>query len=143
MHGVGAQSFRQNLEHRLRWCRSTRRSRPWGYTGEIFTHTLPLGLVMVAAHPAWWPWFAAAVAMRAAAAWATAEYALHDPLTRRRLFLVPLQDLAQFAVWMAGFFGNTILWRGRKYMPLPDGRLGVLPLLVPACAPLTKRATNF
>src|ERR1017187_3060843 len=67
-HRIGAQSFKENLEHRLRWCRSTRRSRPWGYIGEIFTHTLPLGLVMVAAHRAWWPWFAAAVAMRAAAA---------------------------------------------------------------------------
>lgn len=126
-HRIGAQTFSQNVEHRLRWCRSTRRSRPWGYIGEIFTHTLPLALVMLAVHPAWWPWFAAAVAGRAAAAWATAEYALRDPLTRRRWFLVPLQDLAQFAVWIAGFFGNTILWRGRRYVLLPDGRFEVAP----------------
>jgi ceramide glucosyltransferase len=126
-HRIGAQSFRASLEHRLRWCRSSRRSRPWGYIGEIFTHTLPLGLAMLAAHRAWWPWFAAAAAVRAAAAWAAAGYALHDPLTRRRWFLVPLQDLAQFAVWIAGFFGNTILWRGRKYLLLPDGRFEIVP----------------
>lgn len=126
-HRIGAPGFKENLEHRLRWCRSSRRSRPWGYIGEIFTHTLPLGLVMVAAHWAWWPWLAAAVAMRAAAAWATAEYALNDPLTRRQWFLTPLQDVANFAVWIAGFFGNTILWRGRKYLLLRDGRFEIVP----------------
>jgi ceramide glucosyltransferase len=126
-HHIGTQSFKESLQHRLRWSRSERRSRPFGYVGSLFTHTLPLALIMVAAHRAWWPWFAAAVALRALAAWTTAEYLLHDPLTRRRWYLVPLQDLAQFAMWIAGFFGNTILWRGRKYLLLPDGRFEVIP----------------
>ena len=25
-------------------------------------------------------------------------------------------------VWIAGFFGSTIDWRGRRYKVLPDGR---------------------
>jgi ceramide glucosyltransferase len=126
-HRVGAQGFRANLEHRLRWCRSSRRSRPWGYLGELFTHTGTLAFLMEAAHPAWWPWFAAALVMRMAAAWATAEYALADPLVRRRLYLVPVEDVAHFAVWVAGFFGNTVLWRHRKYVLLPDGRFEIAP----------------
>ena len=38
-------------------------------------------------------------------------------------FLVPLQDILSFAMWLAGFFGNTILWRGRKYYLQADGRI--------------------
>jgi len=121
-HRIGAQGFAANLKHRLRWNRGTRRSRPWGYIGQVFTNPLPLALLLWAVNPAWWPVSLTAVVFRAAAGWATAGYALRDPLTRRRWWLVPLQDLASFLVWIAGFFGNTILWRGRKYYLLPDGR---------------------
>jgi ceramide glucosyltransferase len=33
-----------------------------------------------------------------------------------------LQDLLSFAFWVAGFFGGTIEWRGRRYRLLRDGR---------------------
>ena len=53
---------------------------------------------------------------------ATAGHVLHDPLAGRLFFLVPVQDLLSFGMWIGGFFGNTIQWRGRKYYLLPDGR---------------------
>ncbi|MGA2269222.1 MAG: bacteriohopanetetrol glucosamine biosynthesis glycosyltransferase HpnI [Bryobacteraceae bacterium] len=121
-HRIGGQPFAANLRHRLRWNRSTRRSRPWGYTGQVFTNPLPLALLLCAVKPEWWLVLAVTALFRAAAGWATAEHVLRDPLTRRLWWLVPLQDLASFFVWIAGFFGNTILWRGRKYHLLPDGR---------------------
>jgi ceramide glucosyltransferase len=121
-HRIGSQRFAANIRHRIRWCRSTRRSRPWGYVGQLFTNPLPLAILLWAAQPAWWPLSAAAVVLRAAAAWATAGMVLHDRLTARLWFLLPVQDIASFLVWIAGFFGNTILWRGRKYYVLPDGR---------------------
>jgi ceramide glucosyltransferase len=121
-HYIGAQSFGANLRHRLRWSRSARRSRPWGYAGQVFTHPLPLALLLFAISPAWWPVLVAAVVLRAAAVAATAGHVLRDPLTLRRWWLVPLQDAAALLVWCAGFFGNTILWRGRRYWLLPDGR---------------------
>lgn len=121
-HRIGAQSLAANLRHRLRWNRSTRRSRPAGYVGQLFTNPLPLALLLFAVKPAWWPAVAAVVLLRAAAAFATAGYVLRDPLTARLFFLVPVQDLLSFAMWLAGFFGNTILWRGRKYYLQPDGR---------------------
>jgi ceramide glucosyltransferase len=121
-HCIGGQPFAANLRHRLRWNRSTRRSRPWGYIGQLFTNPLPLALLLWAVRPEWWPALAVTVFFRAAAGWAAAEHVLRDPLTRRLWALVPLQDLASFLVWIAGFFGNTILWRGRKYHLLPDGR---------------------
>ncbi|MBZ5724223.1 MAG: bacteriohopanetetrol glucosamine biosynthesis glycosyltransferase HpnI [Acidobacteriia bacterium] len=122
-HRIGAQPFAQNLRHRLRWNRSTRRSRPWGYIGQLFTNPLPLALLLCAVRPALWPVLIPTAVLRAVAAWAASGHVLHDPLTRRLWYLVPLQDLASFLVWIAGFFGNTIVWRGRKYRLLPDGRL--------------------
>ena len=122
-HRIGAQSMRANFAHRLRWNRSTRRSRPWGYLGQIFTFPLPLGMTAALTMPA----HAAAILgatfiARALAAWSVSQAALGDPLCRRYWYLVPLQDLLAFAFWLAGFFGNTIEWRGRRYRLLADGR---------------------
>jgi ceramide glucosyltransferase len=121
-HRIGSQRFAANLRHRLRWNRSTRRSRPAGYVGQVFTNPLPWALLLAAVSPAWWPVLALTALLRAAAGWATAGHVLHDPLTRRLWWLAPLQDIASLLVWIAGFFGNTILWRGRKYWLRKDGR---------------------
>jgi ceramide glucosyltransferase len=125
-HRIGSQALAANWRHRLRWNRSTRRSRPWGYVGQMFTNPLPLALLFWAAAPRWWAVVALTAVFRAASAWATAWVALDDPLVRRLWFLVPLQDVVSFAAWVGGFFGNTILWRGRKYYLRRDGRFELL-----------------
>ncbi len=121
-HHIGSQGFRANARHRLRWMRSTRRSRPSGYLGQVFTNPLPIALLLVAAAPSWWPALLVTALFRALAAWAVAGWVLHDSLTARRWWLVPVQDLVSFAFWLAGFFGNTIQWRGRTYYLRADGR---------------------
>lgn len=121
-HRIGSQKFGTNLRHRLRWARSTRRSRPLGYWGQVFTNPLPLALFLWGLEPRAWPLVLLTVMFRAAAAWAVAGRVLSDPLTRRQWWLVPVQDVVSFCVWAAGFFGNTILWRGRKCYVSPDGR---------------------
>ena len=125
-HRIGAQRFAANLRHRLRWNRSTRRSRPWGYLGQVFTNPLPLALLLWAVRPSWWPVLAVTAAFRALAGWAASQHVLRDPLTRRLWWLVPLQDIAGFLAWIGGFFGNTILWRGRKYYLRRDGRFELI-----------------
>jgi ceramide glucosyltransferase len=121
-HHIGSHALRENFRHRLRWARSTRRSRPSGYVGQIFTNPLPLVLLMVAGSPMLWPLGAAAIMARTFAGWATAGRILRDPLCRRYWYLVPVQDLLSFAFWIAGFFGNHITWRGRRYYLRRDGR---------------------
>ena len=121
-HHIGGARFAANARHRLRWYRSTRRSRPAGYVGQLFTNPLPLACLAVACWPAFWPVLPITALFRALAAYGTAGSILHDPLTLRRWYLVPVQDLLSFVFWVAGFFGNTIAWRGRTYMLLPDGR---------------------
>ena len=126
-HRIGGQKLAANLKHRLRWQRSTRRSRPLGYVGQIFTHALPLALLLLALQPSWWLIATIAVVLRVLAAWATAGYVLRDPLTARWWMLVPVQDVLGFVTWIGGFFGNTILWRGRRYYLLADGRFQPAP----------------
>jgi ceramide glucosyltransferase len=122
-HHIGAQGWRTNFGHRLRWNRSTRRSRPAGYLGQIFTNPIPLALLFVAAAPSLWPWaLAITAAVRAAAAYSVSEKLLRDPLCRRHWLWIPVQDLVSACFWLAGFFGDTVSWGGRRYRVLPDGR---------------------
>src|SRR5260370_2215414 len=70
-HRIGSQSMLHNLSHRLRWARSTRRSRPAGYWGQIFTYPLPLALLLWATDGAAWPAVLLALVLRIGAAVAT------------------------------------------------------------------------
>ena len=124
-HRIGSQSFLQNLGHRLRWARSTRRSRPAGYWGQIFTYPLAWALLLWLIQSAAWPVVILTLLFRTAAAWATAQRIVRDPVTRTQWWLLPIQDILGFLVWIGGFLGSTIVWRERKCTLLPDGRLQV------------------
>jgi ceramide glucosyltransferase len=122
-HHIGSQDMRKSLSHRLRWARSTRRSRPAGYWGQIFTYPLPCALLLWAANDAAWPVVLLTMLLRAGAAWTTSSRVLGSPLTFKQWLLLPLQDLLGFLVWMGGFLGDTVVWRDRKCTIMPDGRL--------------------
>jgi ceramide glucosyltransferase len=118
-HHIGSSDLRQNIAHRLRWARSTRRSRPWGYMGQLFTMPVPLALIVCATNWAWWPALPAAIAVRFLTAYMVSARVLHAKLN---WLLLPLEDVAGFGFWVAGFFGNTIVWRERRYRLYADGR---------------------
>ena len=110
-HRIGSQPLAPNLAHRLRWNRSTRRSRPLGYLGQLFTFPLPLAIILIASSPAWWRAAVFVILMRYLTAWRCAR-AVSANLNYAWL---PLQDLLSFAMWIAGFFGNRIIWRNRQF----------------------------
>lgn len=118
-HHIGSEDLGVNATHRLRWSRSTRRSRPLGYLGQLFTYPLPLALILWCLHPAWWPALLPVMALRALAAWATCRWVLGS---RPSWLLLPMQDILSFFFYVAGYFGNTIEWRGRRYYLHRDGR---------------------
>jgi ceramide glucosyltransferase len=126
-HRIGSQNMMPNLGHRMRWARSTRRSRPAGYWGQIFTYPLPLALLFCAAYPAAWPVLFLTLTLRGGAALATARNIVHDPVMQKQWWLLPVQDLIGFFVWISGFVGDKIVWRDRKCTVLRDGRLHVNP----------------
>src|SRR5262249_4647773 len=124
-HRIGSQGLLATLGHRLRGARGPRRSRPAGYWGQIFTYPLPWALLLWATSPMAWPLVLLTLLLRSAAAAATANFVLRDPVTRRQWWLLPLQDVLGLLVWISGFVGDTIVWRDRKCTVLRDGRLHV------------------
>jgi ceramide glucosyltransferase len=126
-HRIGSQTMMRNLVHRMRWARSTRRSRPAGYWGQMFTYPLPLALLLWASYPGAWPAVLLTLILRSSAALATARYVVHDPVTQEQWWLLPVQDVIGFFIWISGFVGDKIIWRDRKCTVLRDGRLHVNP----------------
>lgn len=117
-HRIGSQSMAQNFGHRLRWYRSTRRSRPAGYAGQLFTMPLPLAILLVLVQPEWGWAFFVPLALRLWAARATMKLAGASASFSQLV----LQDTLSFLFWIAGFFGRSIEWRGRRYILGTDGR---------------------
>jgi ceramide glucosyltransferase len=122
-HRIGSETIGANFAHRLRWNRSTRRSRPAGYVGQLFTNPLPLFLIC-------WPaanfapaFLGLGLLLRCTLALATAQSVLQSPWRPAHLWQLPLQDLLSFAFWVAGFFGNEIQWRGIRYRLERDGTI--------------------
>src|SRR5262252_8306823 len=122
-HHIGSATFRENIAHRIRWGRSTRRSRPAGYVGQLFTMPFPIALIVCGLSPAWWPVLPVALALRAVAANRVSARVLR---TKLDWALLPIEDSIAFLFWIAGFFGNTISWRGRKYRLFSDGRFELI-----------------
>jgi ceramide glucosyltransferase len=120
-HHTGNDRFLNNWKHRLRWARSTRRSRRMGYIGELFTKPTALALLLWIAAPWAFGFVLLALLLRAGVAWATAVQILDDPLIRRYWWLLPLEDVSGFLTWVLGFFGKRITWRGRKLVVARDG----------------------
>ena len=117
-HHIGSEPMARNFAHRLRWNRSTRRSRPGGYVGQIFTNPLPAAMLLWLLAPSWWLVAAATIALRFLTAFYVARKVLHASINP---LLLAIQDWLSLAFWIAGFFGNTIEWRGRRYRLHPDG----------------------
>jgi len=122
-----AYTLRQFFRHQLRWSRTIRDARRWGYTGLLFTFGLPWALMtLLAAHGAEWAWLLLALAFsaRLAVALVTAERVLEDQQVLRNIFLLPVRDLIAPFVWAASFMGNRIHWRGDAF-DLKNGRLTI------------------
>ncbi len=119
-HRIGSETMKSNFAHRLRWARTTRRSRPWGYVGQFFTYPAAAVTCICFARPYWEISLAVTAILRVASAWLVSKKTLGAPVNWR---LLPLQDLLTFAFWIAGFFGNTVHWRGQRYILKRDGTL--------------------
>lgn len=113
------------FQHQLRWARTVRDSRRWGYAGLVFTWGLPwaaLALIVTRGSNLAWELFAAVAALRFAVAVIAGRIILRDRALLPRLWLVLLRDLIAPFVWLASFMGHTISWRGDVFT-LRNGKL--------------------
>jgi ceramide glucosyltransferase len=122
---IPAYGWRGFIDHQLRWARTVRDARPGGYAGLIFTHGLGWALLNVLASgfsPVSFWLLALCFFLRLALAMTVGAQILADHQVLPNLWLLPLRDLITMAVWVAGFAGNTIVWRGQRF-ELKNGRL--------------------
>jgi ceramide glucosyltransferase len=120
-----AYTFRQFLDHQLRWARSTRDSRPAGYFGLLLTFAVPWALLaIVFSAGTWWSWIALACALllRGAVALQVGAGVVHDRAIARNLWLLPLRDVVAFWVWFASFMDHKVHWRGDVFI-LEKGKI--------------------
>jgi ceramide glucosyltransferase len=105
-------------DHQLRWLRTVRDARPGGYAGLLFTHGFTLALVNVIASglsPISLWILALSFFLRLSLAMTVGAVVLADHQVLPNLWLLPLRDLVATALWIAGFSGNTIVWRGEIF----------------------------
>jgi ceramide glucosyltransferase len=120
-----AYSFRQFVDHQLRWARTIRDARRWGYLGTALTFGSPWSIaLLLAARGAPWAWALGAItlAARVGVGLATSLTVLHDRQGLKHIFLLPVRDMIAPLVWVASLAGHQIHWRGDVFY-LKDGRL--------------------
>ena len=89
----------------------------------LFSLPILAALLVCVASPAWWPVLPLTLIVRAVAA-----YTVSGRVLRARInwLLLPIEDFLGFCFWLAGFFGNIISWRGRRYRLFADGRFELI-----------------
>jgi ceramide glucosyltransferase len=111
-------TWRGFCDHQLRWLRTVRDARPGGYAGLLFTNGFALALLNVIASglsPVSLWLLALMFFLRLSIAMTVGAEVLGDHQVLPNLWLLPLRDLIAFGLWIAGFAGNTILWRGERF----------------------------
>lgn len=111
-------TMRDFLQHELRWAIGLRNVRPSGYAGLLLTFGFPWAILAAIVAPSRGvagAFLASYLVLRLVLVWLVGIWGLNDRVTRKSWWLVPLRDLLNFGVWVAGFFTNKITWRGLEY----------------------------
>jgi len=111
-------TFRQFIDHQLRWARGVRAARPGGYFGLLFTFGWQWALLgVLLSMGAWWSWglLATAVILRGCVAWTVGWRVLRDAQVVRLFPMLLLRDGIALFVWLASFTSNVVTWRGDRF----------------------------
>ena len=119
---VASGSWGGAWRHQLRWARTVRLSRAGGYAGLPVTFAT-LWAIAAACGGLWWTALAVLL-IRLAMAVTCGWFVLRSAVVWKYLYAIPLRDLWGVCVWVAGLFGKTVEWRGRKLRLDPQGRIG-------------------
>ncbi|SRR6266702_87874 len=122
---VPAYDFRGFWDHQLRWARSTRDSRRWGYVGLGITYCIPWAVLnCVASGFALWSFtlFSVVLLARVSVALTVGVGVLRDGQVLRDIWLLPLRDFFGLGFWAWSFASHTVVWRG-EHFELTNGRI--------------------
>lgn len=120
-HVYAERSAREFFDGQLRNDRTIRGLDPIGHAGSIVTHPFPLALIALLLGAGEHAVTVAllALACRTLLCWCTERRFGVQPIS---YLLLPLRDLLSFAIFVASYFGATVMWRGHRYR-VADGEL--------------------
>jgi ceramide glucosyltransferase len=116
---VPAYDWHGYVDHQLRWLRTVRDARPGGYAGLVVTYGFAWACINVIASglsPLSLWLLALSLFLRLGLAMTVGAEVLSDHQVLPSLWLLPLRDLLAIGLWAAGFAGNTIVWRGERFV---------------------------
>jgi ceramide glucosyltransferase len=125
---VPAYDFRGFWDHQLRWARSTRDSRRWGYLGLGITYCIPWAVLnCVASGFALWSFSLLSLVLlaRVSVALTVGVGLLRDEQVLRDIWLLPLRDFFGLGFWAWSYASHTVVWRG-EHFTLENGRISPL-----------------
>lgn len=129
----GPMTFRQVWDHQLRWARTIRVCEPVPFFFSVLTNALVWSVLWVLVSIPFgigWQLLAATsgliayAAVRLSTAWSNGAKLTQGRLSFWKIVQVlDLRDGLGFLWWLFAFLGRRIVWRGRRYRILKEGRL--------------------
>jgi ceramide glucosyltransferase len=113
-HVCGERTWRELWLHEVRWALTVRRIDPTGYAGWGLSHAFPLALIAFCLGGGLPALALAAVGLASRAGLLLAIQRAYG-LPAHPYWLIPVRDLLSFAVFIAGFAGRTVTWKGRRF----------------------------
>jgi len=114
-------TWRDVWRHQVRWARTIRVSKIFGYLG--LPVTFATLWAVVAAAFGHWALAAGLLAVRMVMAIASGWFVMRSRDVLRLWFLIPVRDLFGVAVWLTALFGNSVIWRGQRLRLDEEGRI--------------------
>ena len=108
--------------HQLRWARTIRACQPVPYFFSILSNGTLWPLIWLAVNSSMFAGGVFAICLMSRV-WTAASN--NKKLTGRslKLWIVPVKDLLQVALWGMSFLGRHVVWRGHRYIVYPNGEL--------------------
>ena len=122
---VPAYGLRCFCQHQIRWARTLRDARRWGYLGLGITYCIPWAVLnCMASGFALWSFtlLSLVVLARVAVALSVGVGVLGDAQVLRDIWLLPLRDFFGLGFWVWSYASDTVVWRGERFR-LRNGRL--------------------
>jgi len=117
---VSEQGFSHLMQHELRWLRTIRALRPWGYGFSFVTFGVPVAVLGVLVAGCTAPAIAmlgAAIFARVVLHWRTRQ----PGAAATQLLLLAVRDVLTLTLWSWSFFTRRVRWRNDDYLVARDG----------------------
>jgi ceramide glucosyltransferase len=122
-HACSEERLANLVNHEIRWAKTVRVVNGPGHIGSIVTHAVPLALIAALAQGLAVPGLIVLATAIIARLWLAMRISWIVGSHAGPVWLLPARDMLSFGIFLASFFGNSVYWRGTRYLTTADGVL--------------------